>query len=77
MSNVYAEKPNVVTVEMSDDTGTAQRFVVGKTLDDVIALVDPMAAVAAGVVAPTKEKRHRRTKAEMVVSGNGDGKTWP
>lgn len=75
MSNVYAEKPNVVTVSITDDSGYAQRFVVGKTLGEVIASVDPGTPVVAATMA--KEKRHRRTKAEMAVSGNGDGKIWP
>ena len=73
MTNVYQEKPNVVTVGLSDKTGTAERFVVGKTLDEVLAILDPGSA-ASVVAAPTKGKRHRRTKAELAAVGSNNGK---
>lgn len=57
MSNVYQEKPNIVTVQISDNNGTAERFIVGKTLDEVIASVDP----ASQLVAPKKKDRKPRS----------------
>ena len=64
MSNVYQEKPNIVTVQITDDTGTAERFVVGKSLDEVIALIEPESPCA-GPKPKKKDRKPRRTKAEM------------
>lgn len=58
MSNVYQEKPNIVTIQITDDTGTAERFVVGKSLDEVISLIEPEAPVA-GAKAKKKYKPRR------------------
>ena len=57
--NVYQQQPNIVTVTITDDTGTSERYFVGKTLDEVVALIDPGAPVK------PKQRRKRRTKAEM------------
>ncbi len=59
MSNVYQEKPNIVTVQITDDTGTAERFVVGKSLDEVISLIEPEAPCAGPKV--KKARKPRRT----------------
>jgi hypothetical protein len=67
MSNVYQEKPNIVTVQISDDTGTAERFVVGKSLDEVIALIEPTAPCAGPGKKPKKDRKPRRTKAEIAA----------
>ncbi len=81
MSNVYQEKPNIVEVTVTDETGTAIRYVVGKTLDEVIATVTGE-TVPAWVGKPKKERKARRTKAEIVAAAaeptntQGD-KTWP
>lgn len=64
MSNVYQETPNIVAVQINDSTGTATRFIVGKSLDEVIALIDP-AAPCAGPKPKKKDRKPRRTKAEM------------
>ena len=65
MSNVYQEKPNIVEVTMKDKTGTAVRFVVGKTLDEVIAIIEPEAPTAGRAMPKT---RKRRTRAEMAAA---------
>ena len=57
MSNVYQEKPNIVTVQISDANGTAERFIVGRSLDEVIASVDPASQNAA----PKKKERKPRS----------------
>lgn len=64
MSNVYIEKPNIVTVQMSDATGTADRFIVGKSLDEVIAIIQPEPPCA-GPKPKKKDRKPRRTKAEI------------
>ena len=63
--SVYQERPNVVEVSFADEHGTAVRYVVGKTLDEVIAIIEPEAPVAGPAKA---SRRARRTKAEMAES---------
>lgn len=70
MSDVYIEKPNVVHVILSDNSGQAERFIVGKTLDEATALIDPTPAW----VGKPKAKRKRRTKAEIAA---GSEKSTP
>ena len=65
--NVYQQQPNIVTVTITDDTGTSERYFVGKTLDEVVALIDPGAPVK------PKQRRKRRTKAEIEAAGNTAG----
>ena len=60
--HVYEEEPNIVKVLMMDKSGKAERFISGKSLDEVIATVQ----AAFGEVAPIKkERKKRRTKAEI------------
>lgn len=63
MSNVYQEKPNIVTIQITDDTGTAERFVVGKTLDEVLSIIQPEAPVAGRDA--KKPRKARRSRSEM------------
>lgn len=70
MSNVYQEKPNIVTVQIVDSTGTAERFIVGKSLDEVISLIHPEAPCA-GPKPKKKDRKPRRTKAEMAKDRPG------
>ena len=37
---LYQEKPNIVKIVMSDTSGTAERYSVGRTLDEVISMVE-------------------------------------
>ena len=69
MSNLYQEAPNQVKIALTDDTGEAERFVVGQTLDEAIAIIE------AAFGSPTKEaakskkpRKKRRTKAEMTAT---------
>lgn len=64
MSNVYQEKPNIVTIQITDDTGTAERFIVGRSLDEVIAIIQPEAPCA-GPKPKKKDRKPRRTRAEI------------
>lgn len=57
MSNVYQEKPNIVEVSIKDSTGTAMRFVVGKSLDQVIQIIEPDVALVKFVA--KKERKPR------------------
>lgn len=63
MSNIFHTLPNIVTVQISDANGTAERFVVGKTLDEVISIIEPEAPV--GGRSAKKARKPRRTRAEM------------
>jgi hypothetical protein len=65
MSSVYQEKPNIVKVVISDESGEAERFVVGKDLSEVIAIIEPDAD---GQPRLKKVKRARRTKAEIAAT---------
>lgn len=67
MSNVYQEKPNIVTVQISDATGTADRFIVGRSLDEVIAIIEPESPCA-GPKPKKKDRKPRRTKAEIAAA---------
>lgn len=66
MSNVYQETPNIVSVQINDSTGTATRFIVGKSLDEVIALIDP-AAPCAESKPKKKDRKPRRTKVDIAA----------
>ncbi len=61
--NVYQENPNIVELTIKDKTGAATRFVVGKTLDEVIAIIEPEAPFAGATT--KKARKPRRTKAQM------------
>ena len=59
---VYQDRPNVVEIVVKDDTGEQSRFVAGESVDEVVARLfgEPVAAAA-----PKKERKPRRTKAEI------------
>lgn len=65
MINVYQEKPNIVEVSVKDRTGTAARFIVGKSLDEVIKFIDDGDDQSVHqdieIVIPKKDRKPRRT----------------
>lgn len=73
---VWQDKPNLVRVVLSDETGEAERWVVGKSLDEAITMVDPNNRI---VDRPVKTRKPRRTKAEMVAEKEtvAAGGIWP
>ena len=66
MSTVYQEKPNIVQVTIIDETGSAERFIVGKSLDQVIEQVT--GEKLPEWVGQKKTRKPRRTKAQMATS---------
>lgn len=64
--NIFTEKPNVVHVILSDNTGQSERFIVGKSLDEATSIIDPTPAW----VKPAKRKR--RTKAEIKADSKAE-----
>ena len=67
MSNLYQEAPNQVKIALTDDTGEAERFVVGQTLDEAVAIIEA-AFGGKPAEAPKKARKKRRTKAEMTAT---------
>ena len=66
MSSIYDSPPNQVSIEMKDESGEAQRFVVNKTLDEVIAVIEEaFGAPPVAAPAPKKARKPRRTKQQM------------
>jgi len=63
---MYQDEPNTVYLTMKDSSGSAERWVVGKTLDEAIATVE--AAFGMTAAAEPKKRKQRRTKAEMAQS---------
>ena len=60
---VYADAPNIVHIKFQDNSGEAERFVAGKTLDEVLESL----GMSMHVDGPAKARRKRRTKAEMTT----------
>ena len=60
---VYADAPNIVHIKFQDNSGEAERFVAGKTLDEVLESL----GMSMHVDGPVKARRKRRSKAEMVA----------
>ena len=65
MTNVFEEKPGIVKVVLSDSSGTAERFIVGKSLDEVLAVVGTSFNGGSAITLQKKPRRKRRTKAEI------------
>ena len=76
MSSLYREAPNTVRIVLSDETGEEERYIVGQSIEEVIAIVEQ-----AFEIEPTKPakkaRKKRRTKAEMAATAetNGSGDT--
>lgn len=66
---VYAEKPNQVQIVFKDESGEAERWVTGKTLNEVL----EQFGMSLHVDGPTKTHRKRRTKAEIAAAAPSDG----
>lgn len=78
MSSLYEQKPNSVKIVMTDDSGDSERFVVGLSLDEVVAVIEASFGVVPGKSFKAKKARKpRRTKAEMAAAAetNGSGDT--
>ena len=58
---VYGEEPNIVHIVFKDQSGEAERWVTGKTLDEVL----DGYGLSLFVPGPTKARKPRRTKAQM------------
>ena len=67
MSKVYEAAPNIVKVTMTDKTGTAERHIVGYSLDEVIEAVTLSldGAEQKPLTKTHKTRKPRSTKAEM------------
>lgn len=70
MSNVFQEKPNIVTVQISDEKGFLERYVVGKTVKEIAALIDGQPVSQDILIAEKKPRKPRRTKAEMQAANS-------
>ena len=73
MSKLFENKPNIVRVELSDKSGTAERFVVGKDLDEAIAIVE---AAFSQETVEKKARRKRRTKQELLADNGQQAKEF-
>ena len=65
--NMYQDPPNQVTVKLSDDSGEATRWIVGKSLDEAIATVEAAFGAVPTAQKPKKARKPRRTKAQMAA----------
>ncbi len=63
---VYGEAPNIVHIVFKDQSGEAERWVTGKTLDEVLESF----GMSLYVPGPAKKRKPRRTKAEMEASAD-------
>ena len=70
MSSVFAEKPNIVTVLISDVDGSIERYVVGKTVLELVALIEGK-PIEEQIVIEKKIRKPRRTKAQMAADTRG------
>ena len=68
---LYQEKPNIVKIVMSDASGTAERYSVGRTLDEVISVVEDVGEVDKPAQVK-KPRAKRRTKAEIEAAKQDD-----
>lgn len=62
---IYTEAPNVVKITVEDKDGGEVRFIAGVVVDDVLSAISAKFGVPEATVAKPKQKRTRRTKAEM------------
>ena len=82
MSNVYKEKPNIVEVKITDDTGgEAVYYFTRRTIEEVVADIIP-GEEGSAIAAPKKERKPRRTKAEIAAAKPAEvmpakDNTWP
>ena len=60
---IYETEPNVVKIALSDKTGEAERYAVGRTLDEVIMIIAH--ALSDALVAVKKARKPRRSKAQV------------
>lgn len=75
MSKVYEQRPNIVAVVMTDETGSHVRHIVGFTLEEVLESVQLSldgAEQTARLTPVKKVRKARRTKAEMLKEGRDD-----
>ena|SRR3990167_6213774 len=63
--NMYQEPPNQVAVKLSDDSGEAMRWIIGKSLDETIATVEAAFGAVPTAAKSKKARKPRRTKAQM------------
>ena len=63
---MYQDEPNQVYLTIKDSSGSAERWVVGKTLDEAITMIETAFGMA-DTAKPAKSRKPRRTKAEMTA----------
>ena len=75
---VYQEKPSIITVQVMHGAETATRYVVGKSFDEVLSMIEPGEPVAAPKA--KKARKARRTKKEMAAAAKPEApvkdKVW-
>ena len=77
---LFTDKPNLVKLTLQDQSGSAERWVTGKTLDEAIGIVEVAFGGPTEPVVPGK-KRRRRTKKEIEASKEPEAdkneRAWP
>lgn len=67
--SVYTEKPNTVTIKLSDESEDAFLYVIGKRIEEIVAEVERAFGVESTVASKTnKTRKPRRTKAQMAAA---------
>lgn len=65
---LYIEKPNIVKVVIGDESGSAERFIIGQELGAVLANIDAAFAMCPIV----KTRKPRRTKEQIAAYSNSN-----